>query len=553
MTLIVGSGLAGWRLAQALDAAWARTGNREPLVVLGEEPGPFDRMALGEWATGLREPWPGLNQGWNRPESRFEARTVVSLDLQARTLTDDRGQGWTWDRLVLATGAEPVIPELFQGCPQAVAVSSVEGARQIRSWVRPARILVVGGGPLGLETAWNLNQAGHQVTLSHRGNRLLAPFVDELASRAVLGQWEAQGIRVLLGSAESDRDQQGDELQVSLTSGIWKGDLAVLACGTQPRTVLARAAGLRVSEAGIEVDANGQTSDPTVWALGDCAAPGSGRPAGLWAPARDAVDRLVAHWTNGAAPTAAPSFPTFRLKTPWIVAAQGSPDSVGTTTSVVTPEGHWSAVVGPTGLAHWQVVGTVADAERRIADLEAGQVRLDLPATGGAWPDSQRICDCHGVTAGTLRQLGRAGTRNLDEVGRLTGAGTSCGTCRGRIAVLQAEGHLRPTLTQRWTLWLSRPRRKIGSVDQAFQALVSYTMLVSGLLTGVTGILKMPGWLEAWGVNQRDLPDDLNEALSALLDLHDVPGLVFVAAALVHVALHGRALVNYVRAWFRRD
>jgi assimilatory nitrate reductase electron transfer subunit len=455
--------------------------------------------------------------------------------------------------LVLATGAEPVVPPLFARHPRVAAVSTVEGARRLREGRLGDRILVVGGGPLGLETAWNLAEAGRPVTLSHRGPRLLEPFLDDRGSRLVHDRWEARGVRVLLGALETGLEEEGPDLVVPLGVGTWRGDGVVLACGTRPRTDLARAAGLEVSDRGVAVDAEGRTSHPAIWALGDCTAPVPGAVPGLWAPAREAVDRLLALWAGTPAPTPTAFAPPFRLKTPWTVAAWGDPGAPGLRTTRETPGSLWSAVEGPGGPVFWQVVGPVEGAEARIADLEAGRVTLAPPAPEtGTWPDGHRVCDCHGTDAGTLRALWKTGPLGLDDVGRRTGAGTSCGTCRPRLEALRAEAGHRGGLGQRWSAWWARPRWKTGSAGDLVGYLVDYTMLVAGILTAVTGILKMPGWLAAWGVDQRDLPDEVNMALSALLDLHDWPGVILTAAALVHVVLHWGKMTAYVRSWVRK-
>jgi bacterioferritin-associated ferredoxin len=405
---------------------------------------------------------------------------------------------------------------------------------------------------LGLETAWNLADQGHAVTLSHRGDRLLAPFLDERGAALVRRRWEAAGVQILVGASETGFRKEGSSLRVDLGPETWRGDAVVLACGTRPQARLAREAGLSVSDRGILVDAESRTSDPTIWAVGDCAEPAPGTVPGLWAPARQAVDRMVARWTGGPEPLGEPGQPTFRLKTPWTVASWGDPTASGRRISDETADGLWTAVEGPTGVVFWETVGLGQESEARISDLEAGRVRLEVGPQTGAWPDSHQICDCHGIDAGTLRRLWKTGPLDLAEVGRQTGAGTSCGTCRARLEVLRTEAGHRATFGQLVRTWWGRPRGRFGSVEDLVGYLIDYTMLVSGILTAVTGILKMPGWLAAWGIDQRDLPDEVNMALSALLDLHDWPGVILTAAALVHVFLHWGKMTAYIRDWFKK-
>jgi bacterioferritin-associated ferredoxin len=240
----------------------------------------------------------------------------------------------------------------------------------------------------------------------------------------------------------------------------------------------------------------------------------------------------------------------FRLKTEWPVVSRGDPGARGRTTHVGVAGGDWKAVETPDGLAFWQVLGDHPDLEPRIASLEGGTVLL-APAHAGAavdWPDGHVVCDCHQIPVSAVRRAWADGARSLGEVGRRTQAGTSCGNCHPRLLDLSAKSGV----GVRWSRAYRRPRSRGWSWRDILGYVIDYGMLVTGLLTALTGVLKMPGFLEAVGLDQRSLPDEANMALSALLDLHDWPGIALTVLALVHAALHWGMMTTFAKSWFRK-
>ncbi len=234
---------------------------------------------------------------------------ALSIDRAARTVTMRGPAGEEtigYDALVLAPGAvavRPPIPGVDH--PRVRTLRTVPDAEALRDWVTGgARTAVVlGAGFIGLEAVEALSRAGLSVALVEAAPHVLPVLDPELASW-VSDELRAHGVAVHEGMAAArieDRDGQG---LVTLGDGTeLPADLVVLSVGVRPRTELARAAGLELTDAGaIVVDAQQRTSDPHIWAVGDATASahattGALAPVALATPAnrggRVAADSIV--------------------------------------------------------------------------------------------------------------------------------------------------------------------------------------------------------------------------------------------------------------------
>jgi NADPH-dependent 2,4-dienoyl-CoA reductase/sulfur reductase-like enzyme/rhodanese-related sulfurtransferase len=237
---------------------------------------------------------------------RFKARTgidvrirqeVVSIEPSSRTLTvlnrqTNKTYPESFDKLILATGAEPVRPDIPGAEDPAVSVLwTLPDMDRIKGLVDAGmkRAVVAGGGFLGLEVAENLRQRGIAVTLVEMSPQLMPPLDPEM-SRPLVDELERNGVRVLLGNALAAirRSKGADgspaaEAVVELRGGgRLPVDLVVLATGVRPNSALAKAAGLSTGpHGGIVVDPTLRTSHPDIYAVGDVAqvADGLGAPS----------------------------------------------------------------------------------------------------------------------------------------------------------------------------------------------------------------------------------------------------------------------------------
>lgn len=292
--VIVGAGQAGASLAMRLRAG----GYAGPLTMLGEEPyPPYQRPPLskkylgGEWE---RE------RLYLRPESfwddsKIEILTgseVTAIDLGKKTVAFG-GKHLSWSKLALATGTAPrSLPEGFAGRRNVHELRSMDDVERLRDDFKPGRrILIVGGGFIGLETAAVAATAGLEVTVVERASRILERVACRETSDYIRKIHQDRGVRIIEGGSVARTFGADSVSAVELDDGTRiEMDLAVVGIGVLPRTRIAENAGIRCAN-GIIVDAYGRTSAADVWAAGDCAAfPFDGLPTRLES-VQNAVDQ----------------------------------------------------------------------------------------------------------------------------------------------------------------------------------------------------------------------------------------------------------------------
>lgn len=291
--VVIGSGLAGVRLARRLGELGT------PVTLIGEEEHPpYNRVLLAEVLAGRYSP---EVIALPAPAELIRGR-VTGIDRAARTVACADGTVIAYDRLVLATGSNPVLPPLrglFTGdreLPGGVhAFRTLDDCLGLAGEVQPgARAVVIGGGLLGVSAARALAARGAQVVLAQQSGRLMERRLDPAASSLVERYLTGLGVEVHTECRVRDvRCAGGAVRSVELADGYaLDADLVVLTCGVRPRTGLARDAGLDVRE-GVVVDDELRTSDPYVHAVGDCVQH-AGTVYGLAAPALEQADALAA-------------------------------------------------------------------------------------------------------------------------------------------------------------------------------------------------------------------------------------------------------------------
>ncbi|MBY8877741.1 NAD(P)/FAD-dependent oxidoreductase [Actinacidiphila acidipaludis] len=300
--VVIGGGMAGTRLAQQLAPCDAVR-----VTVIGEEShAPYNRVLLAEVLAGRYGPeliaLPGGGAVPGPP------RRAVRLDRARRRVVCDDGHETAYDRLVLATGSNPVLPPLrglftveSGELPTGVhAFRTMDDCLALAAAAGPGtRAVVVGGGLLGVSAAQALAARGSQVVLAQQAEHLMERHLDAAAARLLHQHLESQGVEVHTACrvrgirTQPDDGTAGRRVRaVELADGYrLEADLVVLACGVRPRVGLALAAGLTVDR-GIVVDDRLRTGDPAVFAIGDCAQH-DGVVHGLAGAARDQADVLA--------------------------------------------------------------------------------------------------------------------------------------------------------------------------------------------------------------------------------------------------------------------
>ncbi|MBB0246353.1 NAD(P)/FAD-dependent oxidoreductase [Streptomyces alkaliphilus] len=302
--VIVGGGMAGARLADRLAGHPDTT-----VTVLGEEPHPaYNRVLLAEVLAGR---YPAEVIALPAPPATVRRRSgvrAVRLDRAERRVVCDDGSVEPYDALVLATGSNPVLPPL-RGLFTRTGHDLPTGVRAFRTLDDAlalagaceedggTRAVVIGGGLLGVSAARALAHRGVRVLLAHQGEHLMERHLDPDAAGLLRSHLAELGVEVhtecrVRGVRTDPEDPARPVRAVELADGyLLEAEQVVLACGVRPRVGLARAAGLAV-ERGVVVDDRLTTSDPTVFAIGDCAEH-RGTLHGLAGAAREQADALA--------------------------------------------------------------------------------------------------------------------------------------------------------------------------------------------------------------------------------------------------------------------
>ena len=214
-----------------------------------------------------------------KKQYNIEVRTeneVLSIDRTAQTLrirrhTDGAEYEEHYDLLILSPGAEPIRPKSIAGVNRenVFTVRSVTDVEKLDAWLSTHEtkdVAVVGGGFIGCEVAENLRESGRNVTLIEAMPQIMAPFDFDMV-QILHKEMLDHGVTLVL----NDGVKRIGEHEVELSGGRKiKADAAVLAIGVRPETELAKAAGLEIGETGgIRVNHNYQTSDPSIYAVGD--------------------------------------------------------------------------------------------------------------------------------------------------------------------------------------------------------------------------------------------------------------------------------------------
>ncbi len=200
---------------------------------------------------------------------------VSTINTASNTIMLEDGQTYGYDKLVLATGARPLIPSIA-GIDQVKnlyplrTAKDVENIRNTLGGAHGKKVVIIGGGYIGLETAASLRKLGAEVTVLEREDRVLARVTTPIMSNFFTHLHEDNGVKVLAGKnvVELADHEGGTEVRCS-DGSVYAAHLVVVGVGIRLNTELATAAGLEVDN-GIRVDESTQTSNPDIYAIGDC-------------------------------------------------------------------------------------------------------------------------------------------------------------------------------------------------------------------------------------------------------------------------------------------
>lgn len=464
--VLVGHGMVGQRFLENI----AQAKDRFAVTVLCEEPRPaYDRVNLTSYFSGKDAQALSLVPEGFFARTGFELRLgegAAAIDRSARTVTTTRGAVLPYDVLVLATGSSPFVPPVpGREREHCYVYRTIEDLDAIKAAANVSKIgTVVGGGLLGLEAAKALKDLGLETHVVEFAPRLMAVQLDEFGGRLLRKKIEALGVRVHL-SRNTTRIAAGESARHRMLFADGEHletDVIVFSAGIRPRDELARAAGLALGpRGGIAIDGACRTSDPAIYAIGECAA-WHGTIFGLVAPGYD-MARVAAQQLLEAPAEFAGADLSTKLKLLGVeVASIG--DAHGNTPGALSyffsdeRAGHYKKLVTSADgkrLLGAVLVGDAGDYGTLLAMVQNGlplpeqPETLILPAHEGSktqgmgselLPAGATICSCNNVCKGALCAAIEAGATTLGALKKSTKASTSCGGCATLVKqILDAE------------------------------------------------------------------------------------------------------------------
>ncbi|GAB4267436.1 MAG: nitrite reductase large subunit NirB [Pararhodobacter sp.] len=460
--VVIGAGMASGRMLEHLfDAAPSAY---DVTLFNAEARGNYNRLMLSPVLSGEKtyEEIVTHDDAWYAEHGvtcRF-GEHVVKIDRTRKVVVGQKGEV-PYDKLVIATGSAPfIIPVPGKDLPGVVTYRDLDDTNaMIAAAARGGRAVVIGGGLLGLEAAAGLRMRGMEVTVVHLMGHLMERQLDEAAGYLLQRDLEKRGITVL--TRASTRAIVGDgKVEAVLLDGdvTLPADLVVMAVGIRPETRLATDAGLDVAR-GVRVNAQMRTTDPDIFALGECVE-FDGVLFGLVAPLYDQA-KVLAQTLLGQEATFVVKELATKLKVTGcdLFSAGSFADGPNREDIVLRDPGrgvYRRLVLEGNKLVGAVMYGDTSDSSWFFGQIQSGAdvgacrdtlifgpafqggATADPTAAVAALPPEAEICGCNGVCKGTIVAAIEGGATDLGAVRAQTKASASCGTCTGLVEQLLA-------------------------------------------------------------------------------------------------------------------
>ncbi|RTE64382.1 nitrite reductase large subunit [Amphritea opalescens] len=462
--VIAGNGMVGHQFLQTL-ADSAQLDRFDVTVFCEESRLAYDRVHLSAYFSGataddLAMGNADLYRSWGL--TVLTGETVTDINRDEQSVTTDKGQALRYDKLVLATGSYPFVPPVpGHDRPQCLVYRTLDDLDAIAAAAKNATVgTVVGGGLLGLEAAKALTDLGLKTHVVEFAPRLMAVQLDDGG-----GAMLRQKIEALDVSVHTEKNTQliddGEQCfhKMNFADGeVLETDLILFSAGIRPRDELALQSDLEVGErGGIVINNHCQTSDPSIYAIGECAL-WNKQIFGLVAPGNQMAKVAVSHLTGGSDSFTGADMST-KLKLMGVDVA-----SIGDAHSR-TPGARNYTFVDERAEVYKKLVVS-ADSKTLLGAILVGEAEnygtllqymlngihlpeypdsLILPNRGddtqtglgvAALPETAQICSCHDVSKADVRAALDSGCCSLADVKGGTKAATGCGGCSALLTDL---------------------------------------------------------------------------------------------------------------------
>jgi nitrite reductase (NADH) large subunit len=461
----VGNGMAGVRTIEELLKL---APDLFDITIFGAEPHPnYNRILLSPVLAGeqtLDEIVLNDREWYAQHSITLEAgKKVTTIDRVRRVVVADDGTEAEYDRLLLATGSNPVILPIPGNALEGVLTyrDIADTEAMIEAATRCRNAVVIGGGLLGLEAANGLRVRGMDVTVVHLLDSLMERQLDRTAAKLLQNSLEARGLKFLLPKQTSEivAGESGRVCAVRFKdSETISADLVVMAVGVRPNTALAEAARLHCSR-GIVVSDTMQTFDPRIYAVGECVNH-RGIAYGLVAPLFEMAKVCANHLAGFGIGRYPGSLTSTKLKVTGIDLFSAGDFVGGEGTEHITLSDPVAGIYKKLVLKDEKLVGAVLYGDtldgayyfrllregRSVTDvrdrLMFGEANLgDTGHLGqnraAAMSDDMEVCGCNGVCKGAIvKAIREQKLYTLDDVRKHTKASSSCGSCTGLVEQL---------------------------------------------------------------------------------------------------------------------
>lgn len=512
--VVAGGGPVGIRAAQDL----CRRGI-DCVVINAERWQPYNRVKLTPLLAGDAQLGQILQPRVFRGPGKvdlFSSQSVIDIDRVAKIVTTSTGRKFNYSTLILALGSRAHVPPIpgreLSGTFTFRSADDVERliARSFRSRVA----VVIGGGLLGLEAARGMAQRGARTIVVEHSPHLMPRQLDAEAGHLLAELVAARGVEARTSSsvARITGTQRVDGIEFR-DGGRIDCDTVIICTGIRSNMELARDVGLPVGR-GIKVDETFATTDPAIYAVGECAEV-NGETVGLVGPGFEQAIVAVSN-IAGEPRTYRMQAPSTKLKLVGIdVVSLGDVEQLAQRSDLSVLS--WRSAENQTYRAivmrGWRLVGAIGVGS--WPDINRAQQAIDVRAlmmpwqlmrfwcTGRlfgdiededvwAWPPTATVCNCTGVTRGQIGETIALGAASPEDIQSETGASTVCGSCRVHIETLLGGTPTRKPI--RW--W--RPLAGLAAI--AALLVILTIALPKWPLAATISAVGLPErlWLDGW-------------------------------------------------------
>ncbi|HMV15675.1 MAG TPA: nitrite reductase large subunit NirB [Chitinophagales bacterium] len=452
---IIGNGMVGQRLCEKLvDLKMPNLS----LSVFGEEPiTAYDRVHLSEYFAGK-----SVKELCIKPMSWYKENNIqlylgnpiLEIDRDSQCVTALEGQIVYYDYLIIATGSAPFIPNMYGTDKSGVFMyRTIEDLNMIEKYAASCKTgVVIGGGLLGLEAAKALLDLGiKDIKIVEFSQRLMPRQIDNEGSDALKNKLKELGITTL--NNKNTMAILGNESIHSLIfadGSTLSTDIAIISAGIKPRDELARKCGLDIgARGGIIVNDNMQTSDPNIYAIGECALHDN-IIYGLVAPGYEMAEVVAQQLIKNKNKAFIGFDMSTKLKLIGVdVASFGDPfidgndakcivynDTLSGTYKRINISNDGKYLLGGSLVGDTEEYNKLLQIFKNKMEVKGNPLHLIVKSDnsnaneGFELPDDALICSCEGVTKKDISDAVEIqGCENFDAVKKCTKAGTGCGGC----------------------------------------------------------------------------------------------------------------------------